>query len=182
MNKREKIETVFLYIVFGFYILFLLKLLLLSRVSLAEVFSGQRETERAINLIPFYSIKEYLAGSTAAIRNFSYANVAGNIAVFIPLGAYLLLFKKDKRVLPNLLFVFIISLSTELIQGFFFLGSADVDDLILNCLGGLIGIFGYKLVSLLFKEEKKVRIAFAVVSAMGLPVLLYYLFMIKLRL
>lgn len=99
---------------------------------------------RSINLIPFYSIKEYIFSSSVSIKKFAFGNVVGNIAIFIPFGAYLLLFKNNKRVITNLLFVFIVSLFVEIIQGIFGIGASDIDDIILNCLGGLIGILGYK--------------------------------------
>ena len=57
INIKERIETVFLYGVFICYILFLLKLLFLSRVSLLDLLNSQRTLDRSINLIPFYSIK-----------------------------------------------------------------------------------------------------------------------------
>lgn len=110
---------------------------------------------RSINLIPFYSIKEYIFSSSVSIKKFAFGNVVGNIAIFIPFGAYLLLFKNNKRVITNLLFVFIVSLFVEIIQGIFGIGASDIDDIILNCLGGLIGILGYKFSCLYYEMRKK---------------------------
>ena len=174
MNKRERIETVFLYGVFICYILFLIKILLLSRISHLE--------QRSINLIPFYSIMEYISGSSANIKAFAFSNVVGNIVIFIPLGTYLSLFKKNKRVITNLLFIFIVSLFIEIIQGLLGIGASDIDDIILNCLGGLVGILGYKFLLFILRDEKKVRVAITILSAIGLPVLLYLSFMVRLRL
>ena len=182
MNKRERIKSVFLYGVFICYIVFLIKLLLLSRVSLLELFNSERTLSRSINLIPFHSIMEYISGGSANIRKFAFSNVVGNIVIFIPLGVYLSLLKKDKRVITNLLFIFLVSLFVEVIQGLLGIGAADIDDIILNCLGGLIGILGYKFLLLILRDEKKVRTAITVLSAVGLPVILYLLFMVKLRL
>lgn len=98
MNKRERIKTVFLYGVFICYILLLIKILFLSRISHLE--------HRSINLIPFYSIMEYISGRSANIKAFAFSNVVGNIVIFIPFGTYLSLFKNDKRVITNLLFIF----------------------------------------------------------------------------
>lgn len=173
MNKRERIKTVFLYGVFICYILLLIKILFLSRISHLE--------QRSINLIPFYSIMEYVSGSSANIRAFAFGNVVGNIVIFIPLGAYLLLFKNDKRVITNLLFIFIVSLLVEIIQGILGIGASDIDDIILNCLGGLIGILGYKLLLLILRNEKKVHNVITILSVMGLPGILYYLFMMRMR-
>lgn len=175
MNKRERIKTVFLYGVFICYILFLIKILLLSRISHPEL--------RSINLIPFYSITEYISGSTANLKRFAFSNVVGNIVIFIPLGVYLPLLKKDKRVITNLLCIFIVSLFVEIIQGLLGIGASDIDDIILNCLGGWVGILGYKFLLLLLRDEKKVRTAITILSAIvGLPVLLFLLFMVRLRL
>jgi glycopeptide antibiotics resistance protein len=182
MNKRERIETVFLYGVFVCYIFFLIKLLLLSRVSLLELFNSQRTLDRSINLIPFYSIKEYIFSNSATIKKFAIGNVVGNIVIFIPLGTYLSLFKNNKRVITNLLFIFKVSLFIEIIQGLLGIGASDIDDIILNCLGGLVGILGYKFLLFILRDEKKVRTAITILSAIGLPVLLYLLFVVRWRL
>ncbi len=173
MNKRERIKTVFLYGVFICYILLLIKILFLSRISHLE--------HRSINLIPFYSIMEYISGSSANIKAFAFSNVVGNIVIFIPLGTYLSLFKNDKRVITNLLFIFIVSLFVEIIQGLLGIGASDIDDIILNCLGGLIGILGYKFLLFILRDEKKVHTAITILSAIGLPCILYYLFMVRMR-
>jgi glycopeptide antibiotics resistance protein len=173
MNKRERTKTVFLYGVFICYILLLIKILLASRIS----YSGLR----SINLIPFYSIKEYIFSDSTVIKKFAFGNIIGNIIIFVPLGTYLLLFKKDKRIITNLLVIFIVSLFVESIQGLLAIGASDIDDIILNCIGGLIGILGYKFLLVILRHEKKVNTAITIVSAIGLPRILYYLFMVKMR-
>jgi glycopeptide antibiotics resistance protein len=156
--------------------------LFLSRVSLLALFNSQRTLDRSINLIPFYSIKEYIFGSDAEVKRFTFSNVVGNIAIFIPLGTYLVLFKNDKRVITNLLFIFIVSLFVEIIQGLLGIGASDIDDIILNCLGGLIGILGYKFLLFILRDEKKVHTAITILSAIvGLPVIFYLLFMVRMR-
>lgn len=176
MNKRERIKTVCLYGIFICYILLLIKMLLFSRV-----FSGERTIQRSFNLIPFHSIMEYISGSSANIKKFAFDNLVGNIVIFIPLGTYLPLFKNDKRVRTNLLFIFIVSLCVEIIQGIFNLGTSDIDDIVLNCLGGLIGILGYKFLLFTLRNEKKVRTVITILSIVGLFVLLYFLFIIRMR-
>jgi glycopeptide antibiotics resistance protein len=173
MNKRGRIKTVFLYGVFICYILLLIKILLLSRISHSEF--------RSINLIPFNSIKEYIFSNSVTIKKFAFGNVGGNIVIFIPLGTYLSLFKNDKRVRTNLLFIFIVSLFVEIIQGLLGIGASDIDDIILNCFGGLIGILGYKFLLFILRDEKKVHTAITILSAIGLPGILYYLFMMRMR-
>jgi len=147
----------------------------LSRISHSE--------PRSINLIPFYSIAEYISGSTENLKRFAFSNLVGNIILFIPLGIYLPLLKKDKRIITNLLLIFIVSLFVEIIQGLLGIGASDIDDIILNCLGGWVGILGYKFLLLLLGDEKKARTSITILSAIvGLPVLIYLLFMVKMRL
>ncbi|MGL6197321.1 MAG: VanZ family protein [Lacrimispora sphenoides] len=182
MNKRERIETVFLYGVFICYILLLIKILFLSRVSLLELFHSQRTIVRSINLIPFHSIMEYISGGSENLKRFAFGNVVGNVAIFVPFGIYFPLFKNDKRVMNNLLFIFLVSLLVEIIQGLFGIGASDIDDVILNCLGGWIGILGYKFSLFLLRDEKKVRTTITILSTIiGLPVILFFLFVIKMR-
>jgi glycopeptide antibiotics resistance protein len=173
MNKRERIKKVFLYGVFICYILLLIKILLLSRTSHSEF--------RSINIIPFYSIKEYIFSNSTTIKKFAFGNVVGNIVIFIPLGTYLSLFNNNRRVITNQLFIFIVSLFIEIIQGILGIGASDIDDIILNCLGGLIGILGYKFLLFILRDEKKVYTAITTLSAIGLPGILYYLFMMRMR-
>ncbi len=182
MSKHASIQSVIIYGVFIIYILFLLKLLLLSRISFGELFYGERSLSREINLVPFRGIIEYIFGNEAVIRKFAFSNVIGNIVIFIPLGVYLSLFLNDKRIMPALWLVFLVSFLVEAVQGVFGLGTADVDDIILNCLGGWMGILGYKLLVFVLREEKKVRTAVTIISALGLPILLFLLFMVRLRL
>ena len=178
VNRRKQIETVAIYGVFIFYLVFLFKLLFLSRVS----YHDTANSGNSINLIPFNSIIEYFFSSSANVRRFAFSNVIGNIIIFVPLGGYLSLFRNRRRAISNLLLIALASILTEIIQGLTGIGAADIDDVILNVLGGFTGILGYKLLELLFRDDKKVQTTIAILSLAGLPVLFYLLFMIKLRL
>lgn len=177
MNTRTRIETAVICIVFAIYLLFLARLLIFSRVSLSDLVNGFEAAERSINLIPFGSIMEYVRGDSDVIVRSAFSNVIGNIVAFIPLGAYMTLLRCDKRIARILLLIFIASLLIEIIQGVFGIGAADVDDIILNCTGGLVGILGYRLLHLILHSENRARTAIAILS-----MLLYYTFIIKLRL
>ncbi|MGO4106354.1 VanZ family protein [Paenibacillus sp. YAF4_2] len=182
MNTRERVIQVFLYVVFICYLFLLIKIFFLSRVSISELFNSHRTLVRSINLIPFDSIGEYLSGSTANLKRFAFGNVVGNIVILIPLGVYLPLLKSNTRVIINLLFIFIVSLFVEIIQGLLGIGIADIDDVILNCLGGWIGILGYNSLLFILRDEKKVYTAITVLSVIvGLPIIYYFLFMIRMR-
>ena len=67
--------------------------------------------------------------------------MVGNVVVFMPLSIFLrLLVKKCKRVFYTILLCLEFSLFAEIIQLVTKVGSFDVDDLLLNTLGGICGI------------------------------------------
>ncbi len=113
-------------LLFSIYIILLYFLLL----STENASSG-------MNFIPFQEMTRYAIGSKA----FFY-NVVGNIVLFVPFGYFVSDYLKAKRV-PHILVVsIIISLTAELIQ--YKIGRAfDVDDIILNVIGSIIGFMGY---------------------------------------
>lgn len=89
-----------------------------------------------INLIPFATIRSYIkySGIFHALLN-----ILGNVVLFIPIGFIFPLILIRYRDLKRIAVLSIsISLFIEFIQ--FFVGrSCDIDDLILNFVGGIIG-------------------------------------------
>ena len=89
------------------------------------------------NYMPFREILRYEFGS----KYFMW-NVVGNIVMFIPFGFIVSLILKSQKVNKPLLLTFATSLTIELVQ--MFIGrSFDVDDILLNCLGGICGFLLY---------------------------------------
>jgi len=105
-----------------------------------------------VNLILFKTIFNYLGG------NESYAiaiqNILGNIFAFGPLGFLVpILFKKCKKV-KNIFFISVsVSLSIEIVQLLFNIGSCDIDDIILNVLGAILGFGVYKVLNKMVKKD-----------------------------
>ncbi len=107
------------------------------------------------NFIPFKSIVDTINYGSISIF---LKQIAGNVLLFIPLGfAFpILFFKLTNR--KTILIGFTLSLAIELIQvtSGLFLGysyrSYDIDDLILNTLGTIIGLAIYKVSSRYFKS------------------------------
>lgn len=103
------------------------------------------------NFVPFKEILRYDITSKLFIRN-----VIGNIVIFIPFG-YLIsdtiyMNTKHKNIFIVLLFVLLTSLGIETTQ--MYIGrSFDVDDIILNFAGGLIGYFSFLIIKKIFKED-----------------------------
>lgn len=89
------------------------------------------------NLIPFNEISRTFYTMT----DHGLANLIGNIVIFIPLGLLLSsMAGKSAQRLVNVFWIsFGLSLSLELTQVVWTIGTFDVDDLLLNTAGGLLG-------------------------------------------
>ena len=73
-------------------------------------------------------------------------NVIGNIAVFMPIGMFLpSLFSRCRNILLTTILSFEISLCVEMVQLVTMVGSFDVDDLLLNTVGGICGYLVYMI-------------------------------------
>jgi len=157
---------------FIFYVILFLSIIVFKYVSPLELLSNNRPDYRSTNLVPFRTIRSYLTGNADISRTVILNNVLGNIGLFIPLGIYLQLFKRNKRIPASFLTILIISLSVEIIQFIFAIGAADVDDILLNCMGGIIGILCYRLLTVFMKDDNKIRTAVTICSSIvGIPLL-----------
>lgn len=113
----------------------------LSQTVLVQLGTNNYVGGERINLVPFYTIYSILYRQ----NDFTYAliNIAGNIAVFLPLGFLPpLLWRRFERVALSVGFCTLFSLLIEIVQYPLHRGT-DVDDLILNSLGGLLGYLCY---------------------------------------
>ena len=100
-------------------------------------------------------------------------NVWGNILMFIPLGLYFANFMKQFHFWKVLGAIIGTSLSIEVLQYIFKRGTSDIDDLLLNTVGGLIGIFIYLVFKVIFKLKERVHVAISILSfVVGIPIIL----------
>lgn len=153
--KRDVLKKLFLNIMF--YGVMFLYALILFFLLFKKKSVGSFQT---INLIPFRTIIDYLFNKDVIVRSFAFSNIMGNIAIFIPLGIYIPLLINKKSIFTNSAIVALISLCVEIVQYILAIGTADVDDIILNTIGGLLGILIFKLVYLIFKDKSKTVITF----------------------
>lgn len=98
------------------------------------------------NFTPFKTIKMYIRYyDLPGLRSF--ANLFGNILIFIPIGMLMpLVHKASQNVWIMLLNAFLFVLGIEVFQLFSAFGAFDVDDIILNCFGVLIGRAVYQII------------------------------------
>lgn len=104
---------------------------------------------RNFNLIPFANLYGYLTApaKTTAYTKLILENIVGNVLIFIPAGVFLPLFLPKCRRFSRFMAVLLLTVVlVELTQLFSLLGMCDMDDLILNALGGIIGFRIWKTV------------------------------------
>ena len=125
------------------YLVVLIRIVLFKQVALYNLFAAIGSMERTISIIPFKSLLDMINNNISVTRILE--NILGNIAIFIPFGLLLPIVQKDKSK-KIILYGLITSALIEIIQYVFALGSSDIDDLMLNTLGAVIGYLLYKII------------------------------------
>ena len=134
MNKEKFVlYKELLMLIFGVYIL-----------CLFQVVTFQDYTAWASNnFIPFKEILRYSITSRLFIKN-----VLGNMIMFLPFGFFVSYYLKVEKIHMPVVLTLIASLSIELVQ--LSIGRVfDVDDIILNLLGGIMGYFVYSILRII---------------------------------
>lgn len=98
------------------------------------------------NLEPFREIRRYISLRQAMPMLFV-TNIVGNIAAFVPLGVLLpvLLPVRMKRLWVTFFLSYLLSLAVETAQTLGHVGIFDLDDIILNTAGGVLGYILYRI-------------------------------------
>lgn len=121
----------------------------------SEYHSGiAREGWKKANLKPFATIQLF-SRSRVLRTSYKVDNIGGNILGFVPVGFLICFLVGGRfRAIKVYLWVSFISFffeATQLVTGF---GVFDIDDLILNSFGGLLGILFYTITRSLFPAEE----------------------------
>ncbi len=108
------------------------------------------------NLKPFEEIGRFIKYRNAFTLEFFLVNMVGNVVAFMPFGFFLPIIsgKFEKFYLAIFLTAFF-SLMIESLQLATRVGSFDVDDIILNTTGGLLGYIIFKLCRGAFRKPAK---------------------------
>ncbi len=142
-NNKEKLLRFCTIGLFMAYLVVLIRIVLFKQVALYNLFAAIGSMERTISIIPFKSLFDMVNNNISVTRILE--NVLGNIAIFIPFGLLFPIIQKDKS--PKImLYGLITSALIEIIQYVFALGSSDIDDLVFNTLGTIIGYVLYKII------------------------------------
>lgn len=151
MKKRRIIRAISR-VCFVIYMALLVYFLLLSDgFGRIEGYSGYR-----YNLVPLQEImrfiryRDYIDFSSVVI------NLLGNVVAFMPFGA-LIRWVVDRKMhwYQAMGYTFFFSLCVELLQLAAKVGVFDVDDLILNTLGGLFGFWVYYILLLINRRRER---------------------------
>lgn len=104
---------------------------------------------RSINLIPF--------GESVIINGKIYlGEIVNNLIVFIPVGLYLGMIWKNQKFIKKVIPILSLTLIYETLQYIFHIGATDITDIIMNTLGGVIGILVINCLYKIFKNSEKV--------------------------
>ncbi len=132
-NKKKFVlyEEIFL-LFFVMYILCLFQVVTFQDVS----WSGS-------NFIPFREIMRYKVGTKLFFRN-----IFGNVLLFMPYGFFTGYYLKIRKPWISIILVMVASLSIEITQ--LIIGRVfDVDDIMLNLIGGVLGFYVYHILDLI---------------------------------
>lgn len=142
MVQQSKIKKMLCFVAILYAIVMLWLLFGRSQFDIGRDYWEQ--VKMNINLVPFNTIWQYLylliKQTNPYLLPYAFINLFGNIAAFVPLGFLLpCLWKRVQSFGRFLLCTISIIASVEVVQLFTLRGSCDIDDLILNVIGALIG-------------------------------------------
>ena len=105
------------------------------------------------NINPFTEIRRFLTCSAQLGTRAVMVNLLGNVLAFMPLGLILpVIIKNMRKGIRVILWGFLFSMCVESIQLVTRVGSFDVDDIILNTTGVLLGFLLFRLFNRIRRE------------------------------
>ncbi len=132
--------TIFLWVLLIAYLFVLFRVILFKFPvhTILDILMDKDELDYTrVNLVPFQTIRFYLFSGRVPF-SVSVKNIFGNIIAFVPLGILIPLLRRDLSVVFTFFTALGLSAAIEITQYFTGLGSADVDDLILNVFGAML--------------------------------------------
>ena len=159
-NKKINIlrECILLLFVLYFLVLLLITIFKFSSISFSNPLDkyGYRKygVFGIINLIPFKETISTLTNNRVPIM-MPIRNIVGNILLFIPLGLMIpILFEKYNKLSKIFFLGFISSLSIEVVQLFVGDNVSDIDDIIFNTTGAILGLLCYKFLKKVVEKTR----------------------------
>lgn len=158
-DRNTRVSKVVAIVVFIAYMCFLSYFLFFSPVlgrhhdSLSYL--NNVNSYRDYNLEPFRLIKMYIKYADSLGFKYIFLNLYGNVLCFLPFGFLVPFMISWKHRFINTVFIAAItSAIIELLQYIFAVGTGDIDDIILNTCGAVVGYIIYLIANLLFKSGR----------------------------
>ena len=138
-------------ILFVLYIIFVFYFLLIS-----EIYGRTGEMqEYHYNLVLFREIKRFWNYRRQLGIFATATNLLGNVLIFLPFGFFMAMASKYRSFLSTLVYSFALSLTVEISQLFMKVGCFDVDDLVLNTIGGMLGFITFAVCNVIRRNYAK---------------------------
>ena len=138
-KRRARRIRAFGKLLFVLYLIFLIYFLIFSDWYGRE---GVLE-EYSYNLVLFKEIKRFIVYRETLGGFAVFTNLFGNILIFMPYGFFISMASRERGFFKTLLYSFGLSLCVEIFQLFSKVGSFDVDDILLNTAGGVLGYLSF---------------------------------------
>jgi len=139
-------------------ILFYLYIILLSYFLFLSDHYGRGiiSEEYRYNLELLKEIKRFIKyREKLGFENFV-VNILGNVLAFTPFGFLLPMLKRSyRRFIVIAILSVLFSLAIELIQLYTKVGVFDVDDILMNSIGGILGYIAYSILSSLYRKLQR---------------------------
>lgn len=155
ISKKQGVLNYFFFTCFFIYLFLVLTITIFPLPVDSRMIRDFQDIASSNNYIPFSSLLELIrtGDSIIIIRN-----IIGNIIMFMPFGFLLpIILKKVNNFKKIITFSFIFSLGIEVLQ--FLISSitynykiTDIDDIILNVLGGILGFIIFKISLIVFNK------------------------------
>ena len=147
-NQNKKISLpskILVFVLFILYMIVLTGLLLFSFRAPAAILSAGFDPgsiNNVVNLTPLKTIRLYMRN----INTISVVNLLGNILVFLPAGFFTGFFFRQGKFVFCAIITALVSLIFESLQIFLSVGRFDVDDILLNTIGGILGFIIIRII------------------------------------
>ena len=165
-KQRSPMTTV----LFLFYSGLMVYLLFERSLSATEGLTYWEQIQKNYNFTPWHTVGNYwdiltrpdyyLSKWEASLYRYravtAFINIAGNIAMFVPLGAFLpAMWKKLQRAWKAIPVGILSIILIEICQLLTLRGRCDVDDLILNVIGIILGYGMWRLAQLCHRKKRR---------------------------
>ncbi len=140
MGKRGRKLRFLGKILFVLYIGFIIYFLIFS-----EWYGRGMMQEYRYNLVLFKEIRRFWEYREQLGWYAVFTNLSGNVLIFLPFGFFLPMASRYRSFFPAVFYSFALSFCVETFQLLSRVGSFDVDDMLLNTLGGALGYIVFSI-------------------------------------